>query len=92
MFADYVKMGVKAALIAVITAAIVVLLNTVQIPTLNFSAISDYLNIAYTFMVNWFPATVVLWPIVLTLIGLEIGIMGFKVAAIAWKWIFKINE
>ena len=92
MFADWVKMGVKAALIAVITIAIIALLNIVQVPSLNFSFISGYLNLAYTFMIHWFPATIVLWPIVLALVALEIAIMGFKVGAIAWKWIFKINE
>ena len=40
MFADYVKMGAKLALIAVITAAIILLFTTVQIPNLNFSTLS----------------------------------------------------
>ena len=92
MFADYVKMGVKAALIAVVTAAIIVLLNVVQIPSFNISAISSYLNTAYTFLTSWCPAVVVLWPLALTLITLELAIMGFEVAAMAWRWIFKVNE
>lgn len=92
MFADYIKMGVKAALILVITAAIVVLLNTVQIPQINFSSITTYMNTAYTFLTHWCPAIVVIWPIALAMITLEIAIMGFQVGAMAWRWIFKVNE
>lgn len=92
MFADYVKMAAKIALIAIITAGIIVLLNTVTIPTVNFTAISTYLNIAYSFALNWCPVMNILWPICLSLITLEIGIMTFEIGAIAWRWIFKVNE
>lgn len=92
MFADYVKMGAKLALIAVITTAIIVLLNTVTIPTVSFTAITTYLNIAYSFAVNWCPVMTTIWPICLALINLEIAIMSFEVGAIAWRWIFKVNE
>lgn len=92
MFADYIKMAAKIALIAVITAGIIVLLNTVTIPTINFAAILTYLNVAYSFALNWCPVMTILWPICLSLITLEIAIMTFEVGAIAWRWIFKVNE
>lgn len=92
MFADYIKMAAKAALIIVITVAIVALLNVVQIPNFNLQGITSYMNVAYSFAVHWCPMFSILWPIALSLITLEIAIMGFEVASMAWRWIFKVNE
>lgn len=92
MFADYVKIAAKAALIIVVMAAVLALFTLVQIPTFNITALASYLVIAYTFACHWCPIFPVLWPIALGLIALEIGLMTFKISAVAWKWIFKINE
>lgn len=92
MFADYIKMAAKAALIAVVIAGIITLLNIVTIPSFDISALTVYLSVAYTFAVHWCPAFSYLWPIALALITLEIGILTFRISAIAWKWVFKINE
>lgn len=92
MFADYIKMAAKIALIAVVTAAIIGLLNIVTIPNFNINAITAYITIAFTYATNWCPMFPALWGIGLTLLALELGIMGFEVAAMAWRWVFKVNE
>lgn len=92
MFADYVKIAAKVALIVVITTAVVALFTLVQIPSFNIAYITAYLGIAFTFATHWCPMFPILFPIALALIGLEIALMTFKVSAVAWKWIFKINE
>lgn len=92
MFADYVKMGVKAAALVAGAAIIIVLFNTIQIPNLDLSQATQYINIAYAVGNHYIPGFTILWGLGLTLIGLEIGILGAKLALIAIKWVMKINE
>lgn len=92
MFADYVKMGAKIALIAVITAAIILLFTTVQIPNLNFSTLSTGLSTALAIMYHWVPAAQVLVPLAFSMLAVQLAILLFEYGAIAWRWIFKVNE
>lgn len=92
MFADYVKMGAKIALIAVITAAILLLFSTVQIPNLDFSTFSTGLSTALAIIYHWVPAAQVLVPLAITMLGVQLAILLFEYGAIAWRWIFKVNE
>lgn len=92
MFADYVKMGAKIALIAVITAAIILLFTSVQIPNLNFSTLSTGLSTALAIMYHWVPAAQVLVPLAFSMLAVQLAILLFEYGAIAWRWIFKVNE
>lgn len=92
MFADYVKMAAKLALVVVITGAIVALFNIVTIPSFNISALNAYMTIAFTFATNWCPMFPWLFTTGIALLSLELGFMAFDVAAMAWRWIFKVNE
>lgn len=92
MFADYVKMGAKLALIAVITAAIILLFTTVQIPNLNFSTLSTGISTALAIMYHWIPAAQVLVPLAFSMLAVQLAILLFEYGAIAWRWIFKVNE
>lgn len=92
MFADYVKMGAKIALIAVITAAIILLFTTVQIPNLNFSTLSTGLSTALAIMYHWVPAAQILVPLAFSMLAVQLAILIFEYGAIAWRWIFKVNE
>lgn len=92
MFADYVKMGAKLALIAVITAAIILLFTTVQIPNLNFSTLSTGLSTALAIMYHWVPAAQILVPLAFSMLAVQLAILLFEYGAIAWRWIFKVNE
>ncbi|MBQ6100518.1 MAG: hypothetical protein IJL02_11740 [Methanobrevibacter sp.] len=92
MFADYVKMGVKAAALIAGAALIVALFNTIQIPNLDLSQATSYINVVYAVGNHYVPGFAILWGLGLTLIGLEIGILGVKLALIAIKWVMKVNE
>lgn len=92
MFADYIKMGVKAAALVAGAALIIVLFNTIQIPNLDLSQASSYISVAYAVGNHYIPGFSILWGLGLTLIGLELGILGVRLALIAIKWVMKVNE
>lgn len=92
MFADYIKMGAKIALIAVITTAILVIFATVQIPNLNFTLFSQGLSTALAIIYHWVPASQVLVPLAITMLGIQLAIMLFEYAMIAVRWVMKVNE
>lgn len=92
MFADYVKMGAKLALIAVITTAIIVIFNTVQIPNLDFSLFSQGLSTALAIIYHWCPAATVIVPLAITMLGIQLTILLFEYAMIAVRWVMKVNE
>lgn len=89
---DIVKIGVKTALIAVITAAVIALFATIQIPSVNFSILTQGLSTGLAVIYHYAPITVVLYPIVLTLLAFDVGFRTFQLAMIAVKWVMKVNE
>ena len=72
MFADYVKMGAKIALIAIVTAAILLIFSTVQIPNLDFSTLSSGLSTALAIMYHWVPAAQIIVPLAMTMLGIQL--------------------
>ena len=92
MFAEYVKMGAKIALIAIVTAAILLIFSTVQIPNLDFSTLSSGLSTALAIMYHWVPAAQIIVPLAMTMLGIQLAIILFEYGAIAWRWVFKVNE
>lgn len=92
MFGDYVKMGIKAALIVVITVAVLVLFNSITIPNLDLSQVSTYLNVAYSVGVHYIPGFVIIWGLGLAVIGLDLAVMLFNLAMIAVRWVMKVAE
>lgn len=92
MFADYVKMGAKLALIAVVTAAIILIFANVQIPNLNFNLLSSGISTALAIMYHWVPASNIIVPLAISMLGIQLAILLFEYGAIAWRWVFKVNE
>lgn len=92
MFADYVKMGAKLALIAVVTAAILIIFANVQIPNLDFTLLSSGVSTALAIIYNWVPGSNIIIPIAFSMLGVQLAILLFEYAAIAWRWVFKVNE
>ena len=92
MFADYIKMAAKIALIAVITTAIIVLFAGIQFPVPDFAPIFQYAGKGLAIINYWVPFMATLLPIALSLIGVRLAIYLFKFAMIAVKWIMKVNE
>lgn len=89
---DALKIAAKVALIAVVSAAIVLLFTTVQIPSLDFTLLSQGLGTALAIFYHWVPAASVIFPIAVAMMGLYLAILVFQLGAIAWRWIFKVNE
>ena len=74
MFADYVKMGAKLALIAVVTAAILIIFSTVQIPNLNFNLLSSGISTALAIIYHWVPGSNIIVPIAFSMLGVQLSI------------------
>lgn len=92
MFADYVKMAAKVALIAVITTAIIALFTTVQIPNLDFTLFGQALGKGLAIIYHWVPGSNIIVPIAFSMMGLQLAILLFEYAMIAVRWVMKVNE
>lgn len=89
---DAIKIAVKTALIVVIMAAILVVFATVQIPTLDFSLLTQGLGIALSVMYHWVPIMRVLFPVLVVILSLDLALIVFHFAMIATRWVMKVNE
>lgn len=89
---DAIKIAVKTGLIAVITAAVIALFANIQIPTVDFNILTQGLSTGLAVIYHYAPITVVLYPIVLTLLAFDVGFRAFQLAMIAIKWVMKVNE
>ena len=89
---DAIKIAVKTGLIAVITAAVIALFATIQIPSVNFSILTQGLSIGLAVIYHYANINVVVYPIVLTLLAFDVGFRTFQLAMIAVKWVMKVNE
>lgn len=93
MFADYIKMGAKIAIVATITAAVIAIFANVQIPTIDTTQLSSAIGTGLAIYFHWTGNVgVILWNIVLALLAIDLALLVFKVAKIAYRWILKINE
>lgn len=92
MFADFVKMGAKVALIAVITAAILAIFNNIQIPELNYAPIMNGVRTALAIIYHWVPASQVVVPLAGTMLTIQLAIILFEYGMIAVRWVLKVNE
>lgn len=92
MFADWVKIALKTALVATIMVALFAVFSSVQIPAVDFTNFSAALSSGLAVMYYWFPISQVLFPLFLTLLALDLGVFLFKYGMIAVKWLMKVNE
>lgn len=89
---DAIKIGVKAGLIGVITAGIIALFTTVQIPALDFSYFSQALGTGLAVVYHYVPAAQVVFPVVLALLAFDVALRAFNLGMIAVRWVLKVNE
>lgn len=89
---DALKIAAKVALIVVITAAILLIFANLQIPNLDYSYMSQALGAGLATMYHWVPVSTVIFPLIVAILGIRVAILGFEIGAIAWRWIFKVNE
>lgn len=89
---DLVKIGVKTALIAVITAAIIAVFTSVSFPALDYTNFAQYLRAGYAVAVHWCPILGTIFPLAIALMGVRVAIWGVHFTLIAVRWVMKVNE
>lgn len=89
---EALKIAAKVALIAVVSGAIIALFTAVQIPGLDFSVFGQALGKGLAIVNHWCPAFAIVFPVAVAMFSLQIAIILFEFGAIAWRWIFKVNE
>lgn len=89
---DGLKMAAKVALIATITTAIIAIFTQVQIPGMDFTVLTNALSTALAIAYHWCPGLSIIFPVAIAMFGVYLSIMTFRYAAIAFRWVFKVNE
>lgn len=89
---DAIKIAVKTALIVVITAAVIALFANIQIPSVDFTVLTQSLGIGLAVIYHYAPVTQVLFPLVLALLAFDAAFRAFQLAMIATRWVMKVNE
>lgn len=90
--ADWIKIGVKAGLIIVVTAMLLFVLTSVPLPAVDTSQLVNALGVGKAILQYWFPALSIMLTIYVSLLGLELAIWAVKIALIAIRWTLKVNE
>lgn len=90
--ADFAKIALKVGLVAVIMVSLWAIFANVQVPVIDYTIVSQGLSAGLAVLYHWFPITQALFPLVVVLFSVFIGILSFKYAMIAVKWLMKVNE
>lgn len=90
--ADWAKIAVKTGLIAVIMVALWAVFANIQVPAISFTEFTNSVSMALAVAYHYVPALQVIFPVAIGLIGVELGILTFKYAMVAVKWVMKVNE
>lgn len=90
--AKALSIAAKVAMIIVVTAGIMVLFSNIQIPVLDYTTFRQALNAGVAVVYHWCPVAVIIMPLILAMVSLRLAILAFEVGAIAWRWVFKVNE
>lgn len=89
---DALKIAAKVALIAVITAGILLIFANLQIPALDYSYFRQALGAGLATMYHWIPISTIIFPFIVAILGIRVAILGFEISMIAIRWIMKVNE
>lgn len=92
MFADYVKMGVKAAIIITVTTTIIAIFANIQIPAVDTTSFTNAIAMGKAFINYWVPILTPFVNIFVFLLGLELAAFTATLALIAIRWVLKVNE
>lgn len=90
--ADWAKIALKTALVAVVMVALWAVFNVVQIPTLDFSTYLSGVGTAMAVITYWLPVFPTLWNTTLIMFGMILALWAFRFAMVAIRWLFKVNE
>ena len=89
---DAIKIAVKTGLIAVIMVALWAVFFFFFVPSVSFTEFTSAISMALAVAYHYVPALQIIFPVALGLVGVELGILTFKYAMIAVKWVMKVNE
>lgn len=89
---DVVKIAVKAAAIAGTITAVVVVLALIQIPAVDLSILTTRINNVYSIAVHWCPIMGRLYPLAMTILAVNLGLLGARAGMFAFKAIMTIFE
>lgn len=92
MFADYVKMAAKVAVIAIVTGIIVAIFANIQIPQLDLTIFSQAVGKGKAFVSYWVPVFLPFLNFFIFLVSFEIALFTGYIVLIAYRWIIKVNE
>lgn len=91
--ADWAKIAIKTGLIVIFTAAIIALFVAVPFPVVTLSSdIGNGIAFAKSYLTYWMPNFQLMFSFALAVIGFEFGVLLFKFASQAAKWLMKVNE
>lgn len=92
---DLVKIGVKTALVALVVAAAVVILTSIQLPEVDLTILREVIGHGKA-IVNYYGANTILSN--LLVIGFSLLFLKYvtlpilAITSLAIRWIFKVNE
>lgn len=89
---DAIKIAVKTGLIVVITAAIIALFATIQVPTLDYTNFVSALGTGLAVCYHYVPVAAIIFPVVLAVLAFDVALRAFQLAMIAVRWVMKVNE
>lgn len=92
MFAPWIKMAARVAAMVAGVAIVVVVFNSISIPTLDLSQATTYMNVAYSIGTYYVPGFQILFNLAIALITLNIGIFAARLALLGVKWLLRVNE
>lgn len=90
--ADWVKIALKTGLIIGVMTALWAVFTQIQIPTIDYSIVTQAGGTAFSFLSYWCPAFPTIWNISLVMLGVLVALWSFRFATIAVRWLFKVNE
>lgn len=91
-FSGMIKMGIRVGLVAAAFAIIIVLLSTIQIPTPDYTLVSQGLNTAVGLFKYFLPGSAQLFNVAVAGFGLAITTWGLKFALTSIRMLFKVNQ
>lgn len=90
--ADWAKIALKTGLIVVVMAGIWLVFNQIQVPSVDFTQLTNGLGKIFAIANHWLPVFNAIWLIIVALLGVELALITFRFGIIAVRWLFKVNE
>ena len=90
--ADWVKIALKAGLIAGVMVGLWAIFTQIQIPAIDYTVVTQTAGTAMAFLTYWCPALPIIWNISLVMLGILVTLWTFRFGSVAVRWLFKVNE